>query len=142
MQDEKQKNIKVDIKDIETASPDTFTSDSDASDSLKDIKVLLKTFAAVGSKNEDLITENRNLNEASTILNQLIKPYANRAYIFMCIYCTVVTLIIVAHGLKQWLFAHFFLPDNVLDFLVGSTAVTVIGLVGMVLTGIFVGARK
>jgi hypothetical protein len=34
------------------------------------------------------------------------------------------------------------LDAEVLKFLVGSTAVTVIGLVGMVLTGIFIGARK
>ena len=36
----------------------------------------------------------------------------------------------------------FHLEKEVLSLMVGSTAVTVIGLVGMVLTGIFVGARK
>lgn len=34
------------------------------------------------------------------------------------------------------------LDPEVLKFLVGSTAATVLGLVGMVLTGIFVGARR
>jgi len=44
---------------------------------------------------------------------------------------------LIAHGLGL----YFKLPEGVLQLLVGSTAVTVIGLVGMVLTGVFVGAR-
>lgn len=46
---------------------------------------------------------------------------------------------LLMHGCQ---FSGFKLPDDVLKFLVGSTATTVIGLVGMVLTGIFVGARR
>ncbi|MEQ1900260.1 MAG: hypothetical protein ABL866_05960 [Devosia sp.] len=72
------------------------------------------------------------------ILDDLIEPYAKRAFAFMCCYCGAVGIILLLHGFRhRW----FFLPESVLDFLVGSTAVTVIGLVGMVLTGIFVGAR-
>ena len=53
----------------------------------------------------------------------------------MCSYCAYVGTILVAQ------LAGYKLPDAVLEVLVGSTAVTVIGLVGMVLTGIVVGAR-
>ena len=72
-------------------------------------------------------------------LDSLIKPYADKTFWFMCIYCGGVAVMLLLHGFK---ISRFSLPDNVLGFLVGSTAATVIGLVGMVLTGIFVGARR
>jgi hypothetical protein len=56
----------------------------------------------------------------------------------MCAYCGVVGALIALNG---FLDIRFSLPESVMQFLVGSTATTVIGLVGMVLTGIFVGAR-
>jgi hypothetical protein len=57
----------------------------------------------------------------------------------MCCYSGIVALLLIASG---WNIFGFDLPAAVLVALAGSTAVTVIGLVGMVLTGIFVGARK
>lgn len=75
-------------------------------------------------------------------LDALIKPYAGKAYWFMCAYCGTVALILVMAGFKDISGTTFILADSVLEFLVGSTATTVIGLVGMVLTGIFVGARR
>jgi hypothetical protein len=77
--------------------------------------------------------------KTTEILDDLIEPYAFKTFWFMCSYCAFVALALCAHG---WGWGSFKLPDSVLDFLVGSTAVTVIGLVGMVLTGIFVGARQ
>lgn len=73
------------------------------------------------------------------ILDELIEPMANRSFWFMCIYCFVVAVMLALDGFEQ---VAFNLPDSVLEFLVGSTAATVIGLVGMVLTGIFIGARR
>lgn len=70
------------------------------------------------------------------VLDNLIKPYADKTFYFMCSYCGFVALMLVAS-----LFGYS-LPSSVMQVLVGSTAVTVIGLVGMVLTGIFVGARR
>ncbi len=75
-------------------------------------------------------------------LDALIKPYAGKAYWFMCAYCGTVAIILLLAGFKDVNGIPFTLSDSVLEFLVGSTATTVIGLVGMVLTGIFVGARK
>ena len=77
--------------------------------------------------------------ETTRTLNDLIRPSADRAFKFMLWYCGGVFLLLLLHGFKV---GGFELPANSLDYLVGSTAVTVIGLVGMVLTGIFVGARK
>jgi hypothetical protein len=75
----------------------------------------------------------------STILDSLIEPYAGKAFWFMCIYCGIVGILLCLSGCTE---SKFSLPAEVLSLMVGSTAVTVIGLVGMVLTGIFVGARK
>jgi hypothetical protein len=77
-------------------------------------------------------------NGTAQILNDLIKPFAQKSYVFMCGYCGFVGTILLLHGFSWGLS----LPESVLDLLVGSTAVTVIGLVGMVLTGVFIGARK
>ena len=67
----------------------------------------------------------------------------------MCFYSFTVAVILILNGFKVQIAnyhgvatAPFQLTEAVLNFLVGSTAVTVIGLVGMVLTGVFVGARK
>lgn len=72
------------------------------------------------------------------ILDELIEPMASKAFWFMCAYAAVVGVILILDGFTA---VPFELPEGVLEFLVGSTAATVIGLVGMVLTGIFVGAR-
>jgi len=72
------------------------------------------------------------------ILDDLIEPMATKAFWFMCVYCAVVAVLLTLHGFAAM---GFYLPEGVLKFLVGSTATTVIGLVGMVLTCVFVGAR-
>jgi hypothetical protein len=98
-------------------------------------------FAAISEEKYDLIIQVDTLKaklKTKDILDNLIEPYAKKAYNFMCAYSAMVGAILVLHGFKIF---GFTLPDAVLSFLVGSTAVTVIGLVGMVLTGIFVGAR-
>ena len=90
------------------------------------------------SAKDDLIIELRRKLATKTILDSLLEPMSKRSFSFMYYYCGGVGLIMLLHGFHF----HFALPDSVLNFLAGSTAVTVIGLVGMVLTGIFVGARK
>lgn len=77
--------------------------------------------------------------ETARTLNDLIKPSAERAFRFMWWYCGSVLGLLLLHGFG---ILGFNLPASALDYLVGSTAVTVLGLVGMVLTGIFIGARK
>jgi hypothetical protein len=78
---------------------------------------------------------------SSTIaeLDKLIAPSANKAFRYMSAYSAGSFALLVLDG-SQW--RGFNLDEGVLELLVGSTAVTVLGLVGMVLTGIFVGARR
>lgn len=99
-------------------------------------------FTAVADENFELKTEIDALRKqvrTAQILDSLIKPYARATFAFMCSYCGFVGVLLLLSG---WAPLRFSLPKEVMTVMVGSTAATVIGLVGMVLTGIFVGARR
>lgn len=129
----------ITVQDIDTAPGMPVVVSTDAqvpADALRSALVRLGDENA--ALKEDL-DKTRKRVRTLEILDELIEPMAKRSFIFMCLYCAVVAGIVIAHGIDQ---SGFKLPESVLQFLVGSTATTVIGLVGMVLTGIFVGARK
>lgn len=110
--------------------------------SQNDFEKLRSEFSRVSDEKDRLqieIDEFKRRKSASEILDALIEPFANKTFIFMCAYCGFVGMCILLNSFNC--FANP-ISDPVLQILVGSTAVTVIGLVGMVLTGIFVGARK
>lgn len=101
-----------------------------------------RALARMGAEKDELqadLEETQRRVRTIEILDDLIEPMANKAFWFMCAYAFVVAVILALDGFEE---VAFDLPDSVLEFLVGSTAATVIGLVGMVLTGIFVGARR
>ena len=135
---------RITVDDIDRA-PTKLPVSSDKTYSSEQYDELLNRVGELGDENENLKELNRSLKikkEAAEELNKLIGPYANKAYFYMCAYSVAVGFMVFASGADFWLFSSFDLDTSVLEFLVGSTAVTVIGLVGMVLTGIFVGARK
>ena len=103
---------------------------------------LMERFTPLSDENFKLkedISKLRISNQTHELLNQLIEPSARKSFNFMACYSGGVGVLLVLSGFKIF---GFSLSEQVLSFLVGSTAVTVIGLVGMVLTGVFVGARK
>ena len=61
---------------------------------------------------------------------------ANKIFAFMCWYCIFVGSLLIVNISKS------LLPVKLLTVLVGSTAVTVVGLVGTIVAGIFSGARR
>lgn len=129
----------VTLDDIDNAPDDAAMSDGDR---LVDVSDYRNALARVGNERDELKAELEKTQKrvrTVEILDQLIEPMAKRSFGFMCAYCGVVGLLVGLHGFKA---RGFNLPESVLQFLVGSTATTVIGLVGMVLTGIFVGARN
>ena len=129
----------VGLQDIDNAPDDVATSSGDKLVSLEDYKTRL---ARVGEERDALQAELEKVQKrvrTIEILEELIEPMAKRSFAFMCFYCGVVGEMVLFHGFKLF---GFELPPSVLNFLVGSTATTVIGLVGMVLTGVFVGARR
>jgi hypothetical protein len=128
---------KVSLGDIDTAP--VSLSPPRAESATEPYAVLWERFTQVSEDKIQLQSEVeslRQINATNEILDKLIEPSASRTFKFMCWYCGFVALSLIE--------AIFWkpLPTSVLQVLVGSTAVTVIGLVGMVLTGIFVGARQ
>lgn len=123
-------------EDIESVADQPLAGVEDSTDS----RVLYERIAEAGDYVDDLeaslTTQKTN---TIKILNELMTPYAKKVFWFMCAYCSFVGLFLLMNA-----FGLFKIPAEatVLEFLVGSTAVTVIGLVGMVVTGIFIGARK
>lgn len=71
----------------------------------------------------------------------LLAPYSKRVFWFVVGYCAVVGIMLLLAG---WGVATSFkLSDAILGIIAGSTAVSVIGLIGMVISGLFgVGGSK
>tara|TARA_R110002126_G_scaffold274922_1_gene420203 strand:+ start:269 stop:697 length:429 start_codon:yes stop_codon:yes gene_type:complete len=139
LQGEQTNSDLITVDDIDRAPDDTKAGEGDTPVSVEDYQ---KALARVGSEKDALqaeLDQTKKRIRTIEILDELIEPYAKKAFIFMCVYCGVVAALLVLDGFN---ICQFSLPENVLKFLVGSTATTVIGLVGMVLTGIFVGARR
>lgn len=68
----------------------------------------------------------------------LMEPYANKVFWFLVCYCLFVGGLIVMKGFKS---GGFDLSDTVTGIIAGSTAVSAIGLVGFVVSGLF-GAKR
>ncbi len=138
----------VTLDDLDRA-PSTLPKQAGRDAKDEQIETLSERLGVVANERDDLREVNNQLrkqvgdlqskNNTTDILNDLIKPYASKAFNFMCAYSFVVGIFVTFNAFG-W--CGFELEAGVMEFLVGSTAVTVIGLVGMVLTGIFVGARK
>lgn len=69
----------------------------------------------------------------------LLAPYSSRVFWFVVWYCVAVGVMLLMAGFKEG--THFELSDTILGIIAGSTAVSVIGLIGMVISGLF-GAGK
>ncbi len=129
----------INISDIDTAPSSTEVTATDTVVKIDDYK---EAFARATERNAQLEEEldaAKKKARSVEILDNLIEPSAKKAFNFMFVYSGAVGLMLLMNS-----FGCFKIPmeEGVLQVLVGSTAVTVIGLVGMVLTGIFVGARK
>jgi hypothetical protein len=129
----------ITVDDIDTAPETSVATQQDTLVTAEDLRdAFVRVVEENASLRQELDTTKKRVRTIE-ILDELIEPMAKRAFAFMCVYCGAVGALVTLHGFKT---SGFQLPETVLQFLVGSTATTVIGLVGMVLTGIFVGARK
>lgn len=98
---------------------------------------------AIASEKYDEIERSRHRAETQTILEsnrdlrvnrKLRWKYAKWVFCYLIWYSAAVLALLVLSGFGLF---GFTLPDNVLGFLVGSTAVSAIGLVLAVTTGLF-----
>jgi hypothetical protein len=69
----------------------------------------------------------------------MMEPFANKVFWFLCAYCAVAAVILILSGI-----AHngFLLSDTILAILIGSTLVSAIGLVRVVVNGLFFPTAK
>jgi len=63
----------------------------------------------------------------------LMEPYSKNVFRFVVCYCVGVFILLMLQGACE----NFELPDVVLGVIAGSTAVAALGLVGIVLKGLF-----
>ena len=66
---------------------------------------------------------------------ELMGPYASKVFNFVVAYCGVVALFLILSAFKYH--TGFILSGTILAIIAGSTAVAVIGLIGMVVSGLF-----
>ncbi|MDB2690344.1 hypothetical protein [Planktomarina sp.] len=141
MQDEPQPQAeqpKISVEDMDNALDHLVPEESTS----EQTRTVFDRLSDVGLENFQLkqtVAELEQKLRTKDILDGLIEPYAGRAFNFMCVYSGFVGSVLL---LDSFNISGFEMDPTVQAYLVGSTAVTVIGLVGMVLTGVFVGARK
>jgi hypothetical protein len=133
------KNSKVTIDDINPAPNNIPETPADSEKESRDWQQKFNELSVRHFKLEEENSKLRQNHITSELLNQLIEPYAKKSFRYMVGYSLAVGVLLFLCGFK---IGGFSLSEQVQSFLVGSTAVTVIGLVGMVLSGIFLGARK
>lgn len=75
--------------------------------------------------------------DIESVKAKLLEPYVNKVFGFVAIYCGFVGVILFLAGMQ----IGFTLPETILAIISGSTAVSVIGLIGLVVTGLF-GSKK
>jgi hypothetical protein len=93
--------------------------------------------ADLAARLEEAEAENERLRGKQTVDEVkagMMKPYADRVYWFVVGYCAVVAVILVFSGFRV---GGFGLSDTTLGIIAGSTAVSVIGLIGIVVSGLF-----
>lgn len=142
--DDLEKTLQLDLSDIKSApiTIDPVDGELLPDDSPDQLVQALNRHRDLSQKYEDLKDQYailRRKDETAQILNSQIKPLTDNSFKFMRAYSAIVGGILLLDGCA---FISFELDASTLNFLVGSTATTVIGLVGMVLSGVFLNARK
>lgn len=125
----------INFDDLDNAPTEISISKSDVP--YAQHEALRLKFIDLSGRYDELLLERkiqRDDDQAASMLNGLIEPFSTKMYWFMCAYCAVVAFLVATDHWSQ-------IPTTALDLMVGSTAVTVFGLFGTVLTGIYAGAR-
>jgi len=108
------------------------------------VDVLEQAYTEIGYLADELAqtrAELESLQERRTVEQvraRMIEPYANKVFRFVAIYCLAVGGFLIADGIG----GGFDLPESTMGIISGSTAVAVIGLIGMVISGLFGGKHQ
>lgn len=118
----------IDAAPIEPSQPD-FTSDES--------EHYLALIGELGAENASLKAELDKLKAKRTVDEtraRLMEPYANKVFWFLVWYCIAIFLVLMLDGFSL---GGFDVSEVVLGVIAGSTAVSAIGLVGFVVSGLF-----
>jgi len=128
---------RVDISAIDTAPVDIDIDGDGNVDqyelALQEIGLLTEALANAEAENERL----KSSTDVEKVKARMLEPYVNKVFNFVAVYCAFVGIILFMCAMK----IEFELPETILGIISGSTAVSVIGLIGLVITGLF-GSKK
>jgi hypothetical protein len=99
-------------------------------------------FSEIANENFDLRLENKALKEqlaSKKVIEDLLGPTSRRAFIFLCCYGVGAFILLILSGFQ---IGGFALPETILGLLVGSTAVSAIGVFAAVIKGLFEAIKK
>jgi hypothetical protein len=99
-------------------------------------------FSEVANENFDLKADNKALRDqldSKKAIEDLLGPTARRAFIFLCCYGFGALLLLLLNGFHV---GGFTLSDTILGLIVGSTAVSAIGVFAAVIRGLFQAIKK
>jgi hypothetical protein len=125
---------------IDTAPDETPESQRNLISSQE--REIWQLIASLQNRLETVSAENEELKakvDLDTEKAKLARPYANKVFAFLCVYSLSVFGILLLCGSG---YRGFSLSDQVLSFLVSSTAVSAIGLVHTVVKGLFGPLRR
>jgi len=125
------KDAKYDVIDGAPTAPVDVDPNSDLDDTERDIIGRLQNEVA------ELRAQNESLEAKKTIddiKGDLMEPLLKRVYNLVACYCGFILFLALLQGFE---FCGFSLDITTLGILCGSTAVSVIGLIGMLISGVF-----
>lgn len=125
------------IIDNAPLSNNSVEADEDYTDYLFQMLIRLQTELDESQAEVERLKGSKTFNQVKA---EMLKPYADAVFRFVMWYCVAVGIIIISAGNKKW--TGFELPEMILGIISGSTAISVIGLIGMVISGLFSGARE
>ncbi|MEO1330223.1 MAG: hypothetical protein AAFW46_11205 [Pseudomonadota bacterium] len=121
---------KIDVEKISSAPLELPESNSTSND------INLQQISELRSRLEELQGELERAKAQKTVSEEkakLLQPFSWWVFGFVCVFCVVVFSVIIIEGA----FEEFKVDSGVLSIMAGSTIVAVIGLISVILTGLY-----
>lgn len=91
--------------------------------------------AKIGELEAELETE-KEKGQFEKIRAGMMEPYAKKVFWFVVVYCLVILALLLLDSIR-WINKFFQIETSILVVISGSTAVAVVGLIGLVVSGLF-----
>lgn len=126
--------------DLVSKAPDELQSVAPTAAEIDFLEELIGELASKLDASDAEVERLKGQQTVDQVRARLMAPYADKVYGFVLGYCIVVAVFLILAAFR----AHtgFELSDTILAIIAGSTAVAVIGLIGMVVSGLFGSAKS